>query len=69
MKILCITPIEHIPGIKALLTSLGELTICPDPTIDDIKKMRNDFNIIFTNPNKSKIFIGEDYGYKFIKNI
>ena len=60
MKILCITPIEHIPGIKALLTSLGELTICPDPTIDDIKKMRNDFNIIFTNPNKSKIFIGED---------
>ena len=30
MKILCITPIDHIPGIKKLLSSLGELTIFPE---------------------------------------
>ena len=60
MKILCITPIDHIPGIKKLLSSLGELTIFPDPTVQDISNMKKDFNIIFTNPNKSKIYIGED---------
>ena len=60
MKILCITPIDHIPGIKKLLSSLGDLTIFPDPTPEDINSMKKDFDIIFTNPNKSKIFIGED---------
>lgn len=63
MKILCITPIEHIPGIKDLLSSLGELTIFPDPTPSDIEIMDKDFNIIFTNPNKSKIYIGKDLFY------
>ena len=46
MKILCITPIDHIPGIKKLLSSLGELTIFPDPTFQDISNMKKDFNII-----------------------
>ena len=60
MKILCITPIDHIPGIKELLSSIGELTISPDPSPEDINSMEKDYDIIFTNPNKSKIFIGKD---------
>ena len=60
MKILCITPINHIPGIKNALSSIGDLTIVPDPSNEDIKKMNNDYDVIFTNPNKSKIFIGEE---------
>ena len=60
MKILCITPIDHIPGVKELLSSLGELIINPDPSNEDINNMEKDFDIIFTNPNKSKIFIGRE---------
>ena len=60
MKILCITPIDHIPGIKNALSLIGDLTIVPDPSNEDIKKMNKDYDVIFTNPNKSKIFIGEE---------
>lgn len=60
MKILCITPIDHIPGVKELLSSLGELIINSDPSNEDINNMEKDFDIIFTNPNKSKIFIGRE---------
>lgn len=57
MKILCITPISHIPGIEESLKLLGDLTILPDPRPEDIANISKDFNIIFTNPNKSKIYI------------
>ena len=60
MKILCITPIDHIPGVKELLSSLGELIINPDPSNEDINNIEKEFDIIFTNPNKSKIFIGRE---------
>ena len=60
MKILCITPIDNIPGVKDLLASIGNLTIVPDPNHEDIKNLDSDYDIIFTNPNKSKIFIGEE---------
>ena len=60
MKILCITPISHIPGVEQSLKSLGDLTIISDPHPNDIANLAKDFNIIFTNPNKSKIFIGND---------
>lgn len=60
MKILCITPIDHIPGINDLLSSIGKLTILSDPSKEDIISADKDFEIIFTNPNKSKIFIGEE---------
>ena len=59
-KILCITPIKHIPNIEDALRKLGDLTIIDDPLPEDLKLIDNDFDIIFTNPNKSKIYIGPE---------
>lgn len=59
-KILCITPIKHIPNIEDALKKLGDLTIIDDPLPEDLKLIDNDFDIIFTNPNKSKIYIGSE---------
>lgn len=59
-KILCITPISHIDGLKSKLSSLGQLKIISDPSIDEFKKIVSQYDIIFTNPNKSKIFLGSD---------
>ncbi len=66
-KILCITPIDHIPNIRNLLEKLGDLTVIDDPEPIDIKKISKDFNVIFTNPNKSKIFIGRELFYDWKK--
>ncbi len=60
IKILCITPIEHIPNIKNSLKKIGNLTIIDDPSPEDLKDISTDFEVIFTNPNKSKIYIGSD---------
>ena len=60
LKILCITPIKHIPNAEDLLKELGDLTIIEDPTPKDLELIPKDFDVIFTNPNKSKIFIGPD---------
>tara|TARA_B100000963_G_C22621149_1_gene670043 strand:+ start:765 stop:1721 length:957 start_codon:yes stop_codon:yes gene_type:complete len=60
LKILCITPIKHIPNVENSLEELGQLTILEDPSPKDLELIPKDFNVIFTNPNKSKIFIGPD---------
>jgi D-3-phosphoglycerate dehydrogenase len=59
-SILCITPIEHIPNIKEFLSSLGELDILPDPDPSDVRRVVGNYDAIFTNPNKSKVYLGED---------
>lgn len=60
MNILCITPIDHLPEVKQELNSLGVLNIIEDPTLEEISEELKTADIIFTNPNKSKIFIGEE---------
>jgi phosphoglycerate dehydrogenase-like enzyme len=59
-RILCITPINHIDGLEIKLKDVGVLKIIDDPSEDEFKKLVSDFEIIFTNPNKSKIFLGAD---------
>jgi phosphoglycerate dehydrogenase-like enzyme len=66
-KCLVITPIEHIAGVEDILKSFYELTIFEDPTIDEVIRVIKDYDTIFTNPNKSKIFLGPqvlDYASK-----
>lgn len=60
MKILVITPVKHIKGVSKILDSIGETTYVDDPNTEDISPIISNYNIIFTNPNKSKVFIGQE---------
>lgn len=62
MKIICITPIDHLKGLKSKLSSFGKIFYKPD-----IKKnLLNNFliekkiDIIFCNPNKQGFVIDEN---------
>ncbi len=55
MRILCITPVKHIPGVCEILESIGEVTYWDDPR--PCHKMLYDYDAVFTNPNKSKIYL------------
>ncbi|MDC1470208.1 hydroxyacid dehydrogenase [Gammaproteobacteria bacterium] len=59
LKLLCITPIDHIDNLKQQIEKDFDLVYLPDPSSDDVKK-NNDADIIFTNPNKTKVFLGHD---------
>ncbi len=59
-KILVITPVRHISGVSDLLESSGEVSYFDDPTKDEVASVIGDYDAIFTNPNKSKVFIGKD---------
>ena len=58
-KILSITPISHIKNVKKELKKIGKLKILNDPTKNDVLKIVSNFDAIFTNPNKSKVFLGK----------
>ena len=57
IKILVITPIDHISGLKTKLKKIGEVVINEDPKKTFILKNIKKFHAIYTNPNKSNIFI------------
>ena len=58
-RILSITPINHIAGVVSKLETIGDLTILEDPSVEELLEVVSDFDAIFTNPNKSKIFLDE----------
>lgn len=59
-KILVITPVQHIRGVKKKFELFAEVTYLDDPLKDEIKNIIHNYDAIFTNPNKSKVFIGKD---------
>ena len=59
-KILVITPVRHIKGVVPSLEDIGHTTYMDDPSLEEVLKIIKDFDAIFTNPNKSKIFIGKE---------
>ena len=65
--ILVITPISHIKNVKNDLEKIGRVTIIDDPSINKIHKIIHKYDVIFTNPNKSKVFIGKKIIDKAIK--
>ena len=65
-KLLCITPIEHIGDLKQRIEKDFDLIYLPDPLKEDVIQ-HNDAEIIFTNPNKTKVFLGEDLLGSFYK--
>jgi phosphoglycerate dehydrogenase-like enzyme len=59
-KILVITPVRHILGVPEVLESAGEVTYMDDPSKEEVISVIDGYDAIFTNPNKSKVFIGKD---------
>ena len=59
IKILVITPVKHITGVADKLKNIGSTTFIDDPNEEDLQKIISEFDVIFTNPNKSKIFLGK----------
>jgi len=59
-KILVITPVRHIIGVSEVLDSIGSVTYLDDPSKDEVISKIEEYDAIFTNPNKSKVFIGRD---------
>ena len=57
-KILVITPVKHIMGVTENLDDIAAVTYIDDPTLEEILPLIKDFDGIYTNPNKSRIFIG-----------
>tara|TARA_Y100000817_G_C16852394_1_gene542599 strand:+ start:414 stop:1373 length:960 start_codon:yes stop_codon:yes gene_type:complete len=59
-KLLVITPVKHIDGVCTKLESYFDVTYIDNPNINEIFSIMKHYEAIFTNPNKSKIFIGKD---------
>ena len=59
-RILVITPVKHIQGVVETLETIGIVEYLDDPTLDEVISVIKDYDAIYTNPNKSKVFIGKD---------
>jgi len=56
-KLLCITPVKHIDGFVSRLEQYFDLTYLPDPVESELAAY-DEVEVIFTNPNKTKVFLG-----------
>ncbi|BBD09588.1 NAD(P)-dependent oxidoreductase [Desulfovibrio ferrophilus] len=54
-KLLVVTPIAHIRGLREKLASKFDLLEYPDPLFEDVVEVLPEADVIFTNPNKSKL--------------
>ena len=59
-KILVMTPVKHINGVCETLESFSDVTYIDDPTTEEVLSMIGDFDALYTNPNKSKVYIGKE---------
>ncbi len=67
VKILVTTPVQHIKNVVKSLENIGDVTYLSDPDEKKvINKIRN-FDVIFTNPNKSKFYLGKKILSRAIK--
>ena len=59
LKILVVTPVRHISGVCEILNDAGVVTYFDDPSLEEVIKVIAEYDAIFTNPNKSKVFISK----------
>ncbi len=59
-NILVITPIQSIPGVAEILEGAGKVQYMPDPTQEEVREILKNYDAIFTNPNKSKVFLSKE---------
>src|SRR6056300_502148 len=58
-RLLVMTPISHINGLEKLLKKYFKLDQIDNPSKNQIFKIIQNYEIIFTNPNMSKVFISK----------
>jgi len=66
--ILVITPTNHIENLNLTLEKIGKVIYRENPNLSEIHNDLCEADILFTNPNKSKIYIGEEV-FKFAKKL
>ncbi len=59
-SILVITPVRHINGVADTLEACGDVTYLDDPSPEDVTRRIGDHDALYTNPNKSNVFISRD---------
>lgn len=59
-KILVITPVRHIAGVPEILEMAGQVTYMDDPTLPEVLDIIAEYDALYTNPNKSKVYIGRE---------
>lgn len=59
-KILVITPVRHISGVAKCLEETGQVTFLDDPTPEEVNACIHEYDAIYTNPNKSRVFVGRE---------
>ena len=60
IKILVITPINHLKQTKENLHSIGEVDYYEEINESQLCAIIENYDAIFTNPNKSKVFLGKN---------
>ena len=59
-RLLVMTPISHITGLEKLLKKYFKLDKIENPSNKQIFKIIQNYEIIFTNPNMSKVFLSQE---------
>lgn len=59
-KILVITPVRHIQGVSTILESFAEVIYNDHPSLSEVVALLPGKQAIFTNPNKSNVYIGQE---------
>ena len=62
MKILCLTPIKHLPRMDEHLESFGEVDYHEEIDKSELKDImsNNSYDVIFCNPNKQTFVLDEN---------
>ena len=58
-RLLVMTPISHINGLEKILKKYFTIDKVEDPTDIQVFKIVHKYEIIFTNPNMSKVFLSQ----------
>ena len=58
-NLLIITPVKHIKNFLDLVKLNFNFRLIEDPSFNELKKIIHKYDIIFTNPNMSKIYFDE----------
>ena len=54
------TPVRHVRGVAETLEAAGDVTYMDDPSPASVAGCIADYNALFTNPNKSNVYIGRE---------
>lgn len=57
-KVLCITPVDHIKDLRGRMERTCQVRVHPDPVLADLKPDLPWAEAVFTNPNKSRVYLG-----------